>query len=148
VSLKPLFVKRGEGKQISPIGGDVTHYTAVGADTGGQFALLEQLIPPGHGPRRHVHSREEESFYILEGEFTFEVGGQTLVAPAGSFVLGPRGIPHTFWNSGKSDARLLLIISPPGLEPFFEEYSHVLAEHPGDLQKQAEVAGKYGLTFV
>lgn len=146
--LPPLFVPPGEGKKISPIGGDVTSYKVIGSDTGGKFAMLEQHVPPGHGPRRHVHSREEETFYIIEGTFGFEVGDQHITAPAGSLVLGPRDVPHRFWNAGGTDGKFLLIISPAGLEPFFEEYSRLLAEHPGDLGMQAELAGRYGMQFV
>lgn len=146
--MEPLLVQPGEGRVISPIGGDQSYFKALGAQTGGTFALLEQTVPPGHGPRRHVHSREEESFYILEGRFGFEVGGRTFEVGPGAFVLGPRGIPHRFWNAGGTTGRFLLIISPAGLEPFFEEFSRVLAESPGDLGRQAEVAGRYGLEFV
>ena len=143
-----MFVKPGEGESISPIGGDLSFYKARGPQTGGTFALLEQAVPPGHGPRRHVHRREEESFYILEGEFGFEVGGRQFVAEPGTFVLGPRDIPHRFWNAGTTLGRFLLIITPAGLEPFFEEFSRVLAESPGDLVRRAEVAGRYGIEFV
>lgn len=146
--MEPLIVRAGEGAVISPIGGDRTFIVTRGAQTGGAFALLEQTVPPGHGPRRHVHRREEESFYILEGEFGFEVGDESFVAGPGTFVLGPRDIPHRFWNAGATDGRFLLIISPAGLEPFFEEFSRVMAEAPGDLARQAEVAGRYGLEFV
>jgi quercetin dioxygenase-like cupin family protein len=146
--MKPLFVMPEEGKVISPLGGDRTSYKAIGAQTGGNFALLEQLVPPGHGPRRHVHRREEESFYILEGKFGFEVGERSFVAGPGAFVLGPRDIPHRFWNAGTTIGKFLLLISPAGLEPFFEEFSRVLAESPGDLDRQAEVAGRYGIEFV
>jgi hypothetical protein len=84
----------------------------------------------------------------LEGEFGFEVGERHFVAGPCTLVLGPRDVPHRFWNAGTTDRRLLLIISPPGLEPFFEEFSRVLAESPGDLARQAEVAARYGLEFV
>lgn len=146
--MEPLLVVPGEGTPISPIGGDRSFFKALGPQTGGAFALLEQTVPPGHGPRRHVHRREEESFYILEGEFGFEVGDRTFVAGPGSFVLGPRDIPHRFWNAGGADGRFLLLITPAGLEPFFAEFSRVMAESPGDLALQAEVAARYGLEFV
>jgi mannose-6-phosphate isomerase-like protein (cupin superfamily) len=146
--MEPLVVEPGQGRPISPIGGDRTFYKAIGAQTGGAFAMLEQTVPPGHGPRRHVHRREEESFYILEGRFGFEVGDHTFEVGPGAFVLGPRDIPHRFWNAGSTDGRFLLIITPAGLEPFFEEFSRVLAEAPGDLARQAEVAARYGLEFV
>jgi mannose-6-phosphate isomerase-like protein (cupin superfamily) len=146
--MEPFIVAPGEGKAISPIGSDRSYFKALGSQTGGSFALLEQTVPAGHGPRRHVHRREEESFYILEGEFGFEVGDRQLVAGPGTFVLGPRDIPHRFWNAGTTDGRFLLIISPAGLEPFFEEFSRALAESPGDLGRQAEVAARYGIEFV
>lgn len=146
--MEALVVGPADGGVIRPIGHDVTRIKANGTQTGGNFALLEQSVPPGAGPPRHVHRREEESFYILEGEFGFEVGGREFVAGAGTFVLGPRDVPHRFWNAGKTDGRFLLIISPAGLEPFFEEYSRVLAETPNDQVRKAAVAAKYGIEFV
>ena len=148
MTLTPKYVAPGTGKAISPIGGDHTTYKAIGAETAGNFAMLEQVVPPGHGPRKHVHRREEESFYILQGEFTFEVGDETIVASAGSFVLGPRNVPHRFWNSGSSPGKFLLIISPAGLEPFFEAFSQLIAAAPDDHVRQSELAGTYGLEFV
>ena len=146
--MEPLVVKPGQNRTISPIGGDESFWLALGSQTRGAFAIMEQSVPPGHGPRKHVHHREDESFYILEGEFGFEVGDRQFVAGAGSFVLGPRDIPHRFWNAGKTPGRFLLILSPPGLEPFFEEFSRVMAESPDDLALQATVASRYGLEFV
>jgi mannose-6-phosphate isomerase-like protein (cupin superfamily) len=146
--MEPLVVLPGEGKSISPIGGDWSYYKALGTQTGGTFALMEQTVPPGRGPRRHVHHREEESFYILEGEFGFEVGDDHFLARPGTFVLGPRDIPHRFWNAGTRDGKFLLIISPAGLEPFFEELSRLIVEAPNDHARQAELAGRFGIEFV
>jgi mannose-6-phosphate isomerase-like protein (cupin superfamily) len=146
--MDPLVVTPGEGRCISPIGGDQSFWKAQGVETGGAFAMMEQSVPPGHGPRRHVHHREEESFYILEGEFGFEVGDRQFVAGPGTFILGPRDIPHRFWNAGQTTGSFLLIISPPGLEPFFEEFSRIMAESPHDMALQAEVAGRHGIEFV
>ena len=146
--LQPLVVTPGQGRTISPIGGDQSFWKVQGGQTGGAFAILEQSVPPGHGPRRHVHHREEESFYILEGQFGFEVGDKQFVAGAGTFVLGPRDIPHRFWNVASTPGRFFLIISPAGLEPFFEEFSRVIATSPRDMALQALVAGRYGIEFV
>jgi mannose-6-phosphate isomerase-like protein (cupin superfamily) len=146
--MTPLIVKPGEGKAISPIGTEQSFWKAIGSQTGGSFALLEQNVAPGHGPRRHVHSREDESFFILDGEIGFEVGDRSFVAGPGTFVFGPRGIPHRFWNSGTSPARFLLFISPAGMEPFLEESSRVMAESPTDLARQAALAAEYGIAFV
>lgn len=146
--MAPFVIKPGEGKAISPIGVDQSFWKAIGSQTGGSFALLEQNVSPGHGPRRHVHSREDESFYILDGEIGFEVGGQSFVAGPGTFVFGPRGIPHRFWNAGASPGRFLLIISPGGMETFLEEMGQIMAEAPTDLGRQAELAARYGIAFV
>jgi hypothetical protein len=63
--MEPLFVRPGDGKTISPIGGDQSFFKAIGSQTGGAFALMEQSVLPGLGPRRHVHSREDQSFYSI-----------------------------------------------------------------------------------
>jgi uncharacterized cupin superfamily protein len=57
--------------------------------------VIEHLAPRGTGSPLHVHSREDEWFYVIDGELTLWVDGETIVAPAGSFVFGPKGIPHT-----------------------------------------------------
>jgi quercetin dioxygenase-like cupin family protein len=146
--MEPLVVTPGQNQTISPIGGDQSFWLAQGSQTRGAFAIMEQSVPPGHGPRKHVHQHEDESFYILEGEFGFEVGERQFIAAAGTFVVGPRGIPHRFWNAGRTTGRFLLLISPPGLEPFFEEFSHVMVESPDNLSRQAETAARYGIEFV
>ena len=114
--MDPLIVKPGEGRPISPIGKDLSFFKALGAQTGGSFALLEQTVPPGHGPRRHVHRREEESFYILEGEFGFEVGETSFIAGPGTFVLVPPGVEHGFANRTAEPVRMLNIHAPGGFD--------------------------------
>ena len=93
-------------------------------DTLGAYSLIEFTVKPGTGPVPHRHSREDEAFYVLDGELEFrlgERGERVIVVTAGSFIFAPRGIPHTFKNSGTTPARALVIISPAGLEAFFGE---------------------------
>ena len=85
--------------------------------TGGAVAVIEHLAPRGTGSPLHVHSREDEWFYVIEGELTLWVDGETILAPAGSFVFGPKGIPHTFIVSSEQ-ARFLLVTEPAGFEQF------------------------------
>src|SRR5207249_4911849 len=80
-------------------------------------AVIEHLAPQGAGSPLHVHHNEDEWFYVTEGELTFWVGGQLTDAPAGSFVYGPRGIPHTFTVTSP-EARFLLVTEPAGFEGF------------------------------
>ena len=65
-------------------------------ETGGQFGLVESLSPKGTEPPRHIHSWEDETFYVLEGEITFYIGDKTYAAHHGAFVSAPRGVPHSY----------------------------------------------------
>jgi len=73
----------------------VYRFLATGEDTNGKYALWEAIVPPGGGPPSHVHSREEEGFYILEGEITFHIGGERIMTTAGMFANMPVGTRHT-----------------------------------------------------
>ena len=101
--------------------GDQVTFLATGAETNGAFFLCECLVPPGGGPPPHVHHREDESFYVQEGELTLHAGDQTLSASAGDFVHVPRGTVHSFRNTSTMNAKMLVLATPAGLEKFFEE---------------------------
>src|SRR6185437_4898102 len=90
---------------------------ATSETTGGGVGVIEVLASKGAGSPLHVHRREDEWFYVIEGELTFLVGGEKIEAPAGSFVYGPRDLPHTFEVSS-SEARFLLVTEPAGFEAF------------------------------
>jgi quercetin dioxygenase-like cupin family protein len=115
-ALAPIALGPGEGEHFWFFGG-LTTIKADGAGTGGRMMLSEQTAPRGSGSPLHVHHDEDEWFYILEGELTIWVAGQTVVAPAGSFVLGPRHVAHTFIVSSER-ARFLLVTEPAGFEGF------------------------------
>jgi quercetin dioxygenase-like cupin family protein len=93
-----------------------------GADTtDGAYGLVESTIAPGASPPLHVHRREDEAFYVLEGEMTFRHDGEDHPAGPGTFVFLPRDVPHTFVVEGGTPARVLTLISPSGGEGFFVE---------------------------
>src|SRR5215475_6215471 len=115
-----VIKKRGEGRTVAVVG-DVYRFLATGDETNGSYALWEALVPPGGGPPPHVHSREEEGFYILEGEITFTIGDQRLVASAGMFANMSVGTPHSFKNESSQAARMLISVEPAGLEQMFFE---------------------------
>jgi quercetin dioxygenase-like cupin family protein len=94
---------------------------ATTANTGGAFGLLESVLAPGFSPPMHVHHREDESFYILEGEVTLQCGEQRFRASAGAFVFLPRDVPHTFVVEGDRPARMLTLLTPGGGEGAFIE---------------------------
>src|SRR5262249_18157319 len=115
-----LVNKPGEGRTIAVVG-DVYRFLATGEDTNGKYALWEAVGPPGGGPPPHVHRREEEGFYVLEGEITFLIGDQRLAASAGVFANMPVGTPHSFKNESGQPAKMLISVAPAGLEQMFFE---------------------------
>src|SRR5947209_665859 len=105
---------------LEPGGGDAIWFLGVlatikcsGEATDGRVAVIEHLAPQGCGSPLHVHHNEDEWFYVTEGEVTFWVGGRLFEARAGSFVYGPRGVPHTF-TVASPEARFLLVVEPAG----------------------------------
>ena len=118
----PIALQAGEGDARWFLGALCT-VKSTGEQTGGRVAVTENWAPRGHGSPLHVHHQEDEWFYVLSGELTFWVDGQVIAASEGSFVYGPRDVPHTFTVTSE-EARFLLVIEPAGLEDFI----HVLSE--------------------
>ncbi len=141
----------GEGKKLWVVG-DLYTFLATGEDTGGAFALIECVTPPGNpGPPPHIHRREAEGFYVLEGELELTVGDTASTAGPGTFVYLPEGSLHTYRNAGDTPARFLAMISPAGLENFFEEIGEPATdpskppEGPPDVEKILATVPKYGV---
>src|SRR6266571_9457404 len=105
--MNPIIRTPAEGLTIAVVG-DVYRFLATGDDTNGKYAMWEAIVPPGGGPPPHVHSREEEGFYILEGEITFQIGDERIVAGAGVFANMPVGTPHLFKNESSRPAKMLI----------------------------------------
>jgi quercetin dioxygenase-like cupin family protein len=141
-----------EGRTVAVVG-DVYRFLATGKDTNGKYALWEAIVPPGGGPPPHVHSREEEGFYVLEGEITFTMGDQRLVASAGTFANMPVGTPHSFKNESGRPAKMLISVAPAGLEKMFFEVGVSLPEgsttalppKKDEMEKLLAVALRYGI---
>ena len=116
-----LHVPAGGG-QILNVLGSFTAIKVTGRETDGAYAMWEDTVPPGGGPPPHVHGREAEDFYVLEGELEIIRPGQSsLRATAGSYVHTPAGVAHTFRNAGTRAARMLVVAAPAGMEDFFAE---------------------------
>jgi quercetin dioxygenase-like cupin family protein len=123
--------------------------------TAGRVAVIEHLAPRGSGSPLHVHHRQDEWFYVIDAELIFWVGGRVIDAAAGSFVYGPREVPHTFAVSSDT-ARFLLVTEPAG----FERYMRALAEpaselvipapasEPRDVEAMARLAAEYGIEIL
>lgn len=92
-----------------------------GGDTNNSVAVVHLTVPKLAGPPLHRHSREDEWFYVLDGGITCEVDGQRFNAGAGSSVFAPRGTAHTFQNFREETAHILVMMTPAGLDQFFED---------------------------
>ena len=144
--------KPGEGRTVAVVG-DVYRFLATGEDTNGKYAQWEAIVPPGGGPPLHVHSWEDEGFYVLEGEITFTIGDKRLVASAGMFANMPVGTPHSFKNESSKPAKMLISVAPAGLEKMFfefgvplqEGYTTALPPTKEEIEKLLAVAPEYGI---
>ena len=143
----PMFVRAGEGDSFSILGGDVVTIKVSGAQTGEAFALVETFCPPGGGPPPHVHDREDETFYVVQGEFAFHTPTGVVKSGPGGVVHLPRGLPHYFRNIGSEPGTLVIAVHPAGFERFVEEFSSVPADLPPDMDRIGAIAAKYGITF-
>lgn len=148
----PILRKPNEGHTIAVVG-DVYRFLATGDETNGQYAMWEAIVPPGGGPPPHTHSREEESFYILEGEITFTVGEEKIVATEGMFANMPVGSLHSFKNNSDKIARMIISVAPAGLEKMFFEFGVPLDEGATEampptkeeIEKLLAIAPNYGI---
>ena len=153
-SVEPAVVGPGEGDAYWFLGTLAT-IKASAESTGGGVGVIENLAPQGCGSPLHVHSREDEWFYVIEGELTFWVDGRRSVAPAGSFVFGPKGLPHTFIVSSDM-ARFLLVVEPAGFEGFVRALGQPAATlgipapatEPPDVEGLTRLAATFGVEIL
>jgi mannose-6-phosphate isomerase-like protein (cupin superfamily) len=121
----------------------------LGTDGGsGPVGVVEATVPAGSGPPIHVHTNEDEIFYLLEGTYEFYLNGEIFIREAGDCVFLPRGVPHTFRVIGKTPGRNLTVMTPGGFEKFFVEVSERALAIPQDMAEVKKVAAAYGLQFV
>ncbi len=128
---------------------------ATGEQTGGAFGLIDHVMPPGDSPF-HVHHNEDEAFYVYEGEMTFYVGEERIKAQPGTWVYGPREVPHGFRIEGDSPARMLLFNTPAGFEQFPVEVGEPAKgltlppppEEPPDMERLMSVSAKYDIDIL
>ena len=153
-SLAPIALKRDEGDALWAFG-SLAMVKASSASTDSRVFVVEMLAPRGAGSPLHVHHREEEWFYVTEGELIFWVGGQVIDAPPGSFVYGPRDIPHTF-DVISDEARFLLVTEPAGFEAFMRAASEPAPSltipppptEPPDLEGMTALAAEHGIEIL
>jgi len=130
-------------------------FLATGEDTRGQFALIEAVARRGNVPPPHIHHREDEIFYVLDGEIVVSVGDRTIKGTPGTMVFLPREVRHSF-TIESDQIRMLILVTPAGLEGWFKQFSVPApamtlppADEPGypEVQRMLEAAPRYGLEF-
>ena len=143
-SLKLHHVPPGGGHCICYAGLELA--VKLGAQTsGGEATLIEGVIPPDAGTPLHVHEKENETYYVLEGRFEFVCGDECVWGGPGTFVFAPRGYPHRYKNIGTTPGRVLFGFTPGGIEAFFEELGKQPQLNP---QVMTEIANRHGITML
>ena len=152
--INPLVLVGADAGEHLSVVSDTYRVVITGDQTGGAFAVIDMLIPPGGGPGPHAHAAIQESFYVMDGEVVVKTKAETYTATKGGFVSIPKGgTVHDFKNTTDAVAHLLCIVVPAGLEKFFEEIGRPVAagtflpppEMTPEAQKQLQgTAEKYG----
>ena len=155
MSLAPVVLPPNEGQTIAIVG-DKYRFLATGKETDGLYTQIDAVVYPGGGPPPHIHRREVEAFYILEGEITFLIDGEQLVATAGMFANVPIGVVHTFRNNTDRPARMIVTIAPAGLEELFlacgkpvsPDADSVQPPTPEEIETLMKLAPEYGVELI
>ena len=141
----------GEGERLWIVGDTMT-FKATGESTGGNLMLLENVSPPGSGPPPHVHTREDEFFYVLEGSFVIRIGDELHDVEPGGFAYVPRGTVHNFRNAGETTGRILVGFTPGGMEGFFRDSGRPATDDgpappvdEDEIARSMAAAPKYGM---
>jgi mannose-6-phosphate isomerase-like protein (cupin superfamily) len=142
--MEPVILQPGEGERIE-VGASVTVLKAMAGATGGAFSIAEGMLPPGmSGPPPHAHHVTTDSFYILDGTLHLQVGEREVDAPAGSYILVPPGVLHTFANTSAEPVRFLNIATPGGWEHYLRDLADAIdaGVFPGS-SDFAQIVAKY-----
>lgn len=141
----PIVLGPGEGRgAANPIGGPLV-FKVRAEQSGDALTLFENEVPPHSGPPLHVHDQQDEAWWILDGRVRFLLGAEESVVGAGGFVWVPRGVPHAFRNDAESAARMLVLFTPGGMEPFFDGMTELGEVRPEDF---ARLGAAVGMTVV
>ncbi|MDQ6899312.1 MAG: cupin domain-containing protein [Candidatus Dormibacteraeota bacterium] len=146
MQLEQSVLIRPEDGELVWFGGVGAQFKLFGEQTRGAFSLIVQPVEPGRLAPPHVHWGEDEFSYVLEGELGARVGDHEVVAGPGSIILKPKGVPHAFWNATSKPAKFIEIISPPGLEAFFVEFSDIF--RTGEFSRLDALGKKYDMELV
>jgi quercetin dioxygenase-like cupin family protein len=143
----PILVPPGTGEKLNIAGSPIFHKIK-SKDTNGVFSVVEIVTPPGKGVALHVHEREDELVYLLEGEIEVTLGSQKMKAVPGVMALLPRGIPHGFTNIGNKPSRLLDTILPGQFDNYFVELAGLFAAGDPSEEQSDALSTKYRIKYL
>ena len=143
----PILLQPDEGKVLNVMG-EILTIKIAGEDTDGAYTIIQEVSPPSGGPPLHLHHKEDEAFYVLEGEYEIHCGDNKIRATPGTFVFAPRKIPHSFRNVSAGQGKVLAIVTPAGIEKFFEELSEAAKQGSLDIVRIREIAVKYEIELM
>ena len=143
--MKSRVLSPGEGRALNVLGDRVVVRLS-GEETEGAFSLIEQTSTPGMGIPLHTHANEDELFFVIEGAMQFQIGDQTVEAPAGTAAWLPRGLPHSFKAVGETPATASVTILPAGMEKMLEELGALPVGAP-DMEKALAICERFGVRF-
>ena len=141
----PALSDASDGVTFTMLGASI-RLIARAIDTDGRFTVFEQTTPAGWGPPRHVHAKEDEIVYVLDGTYEVSLGDERRTVSAGGCAILPRGIPHGFRNVGDTPARFVCVVTPGGLEEYFLEIAR--CSPPPSPAQLVGLAKPYGLTLL
>ncbi len=142
MSARAVIRMPGRGKEVT-LAGQPMAFLVTGEDSK-HTCMFDWTMPAGFSTGLHVHRVQEETFYVLEGECEWQVDGQLVSATPGTYLFLPPGVPHNIRNVGDKPARVLMTVSPPGHERYFEELAKVAAlGGPPDANVIAELRSRY-----
>lgn len=146
---RPPFVQPPAGGNVLHAFGEVVTIHLGGSETDGKFTLWTEVTPPGGGPPPHLHEREDEVFYVLEGRAEFLVDNEWRPAGSGAVAFLPRGSRHTFRNPGPGDLKMLVQTSPAGFEVFFGRCAEEFRRAGGPrMERLLEISAEHGIRFL
>ena len=143
---QPIFIQPEGGKLLNVLGEIITCKVS-SEDTNGSYSIIEEISPPGGGPPPHIHYKTDEIFYILDGKYEIQCGDKTHIATSGSLAVLPKGVAHTVRNVGEGPGKVLVFITPGGLDHFFEEIDALSEKKDIDPSKVLETAKRYDVDF-
>lgn len=144
---KPRFVPASAARVLPLFGGDI-RITMPAEGPGAGISAIEDVRQPGDGPPWHCHNGEDELFRVISGRFRMKCGDQEFDAVAGDTAVLPRGVPHSFVNTGDTVGTMFCVVQPGGFENFFLEIADAGLRIPEDMGRILEIAGRYRLELL